>query len=269
MLEELLQEPFSTLILLTGAGVSAESGVPTFRGEQGHWTVGSRNYHPMDLATRAAFERMPYVVWAWYAYRRTVCRQAVPNMAHRAAALMEQRLGDRFLLITQNVDGLHLRAGNSPQRTYQIHGNIDFMRCYEECSSELYPIGERLGDKRQGQGLTPTEKAALVCPRCKAPTRPHVLWFDECYDEEHFRFESSLRAAARCELLITAGSSGATNLPNQVVAFARQARIIDINPEQTVFARYAQASGGLWLATNASQGLTRVARALTGACQPG
>lgn len=263
-LKALLVKTTGLVIVMTGAGVSAESGIPTFRGKEGYWAQGSRNYHPMELATREAFSRMPETVWAWYAYRKTVCNRAEPNAGHRAVALLEDRRGDDFLLLTQNVDGLHLRAGNTMERTYQIHGNIDFMRCFAECSNELYPIGDRLGFKAMGEKLTPAEVRALVCPRCGEIARPHVLWFDECYDEEHFRFHSSLMAAMRCELLVTVGSSGSTNLPNQVAARAQQARIIDVNPERTVFARYAEASGGMWLPSSASEGLATIAELLTG-----
>src|SRR2546426_10737611 len=98
------------VIALTGAGVSAESGIPTFRGRDGYWTVGSRDYHPQELATHAAFARMPWDVWAWYLYRRGVCRAAAPNPAHHA--LVRLAAHPRFALVTQNVDGLHRRAGS-------------------------------------------------------------------------------------------------------------------------------------------------------------
>ena len=119
----------SPVTVLTGAGISAESGIPTFRGPEGYWTVGSAEYHPQEMATVRMFEQAPDDVWAWYLYRLGVCRRAQPNAGHLALVEMEALLGDRFTLITQNVDGLHLQAGNSPQRTFQIHGNISFMRC--------------------------------------------------------------------------------------------------------------------------------------------
>src|SRR6185312_3235449 len=112
------------IVVLTGAGVSAESGIPTFRGKEGYWTVGSREYHPQELATHAAFTRMPWDVWAWYLHRRAVCRRAEPNAAHHALARLPCDL------ITQNVDGLHRRAGSRP---YAIHGDIDHMRCADDC----------------------------------------------------------------------------------------------------------------------------------------
>src|SRR5438552_13760341 len=101
---EALTKP-GRVVVLTGAGVSAESGIPTFRGKDGYWTVGAREYHPQELATHAAFERMPWEVWAWYLYRRGVCRGARPNAAHDALVRLDAHLGARFALVTQNVDG--------------------------------------------------------------------------------------------------------------------------------------------------------------------
>src|SRR5258707_520163 len=111
------------VIVLPGAGVSAESGIPTFRGKDGYWTIGTRDYHPQELATHAAFETMPWDVWAWYLYRRGVCRAAQPNAGHAAIVRWDATLGDRFALVTQNVDGLHPRAGSPPARTFAIHGD--------------------------------------------------------------------------------------------------------------------------------------------------
>ncbi|MBI3924222.1 MAG: RNA polymerase subunit sigma [Armatimonadetes bacterium] len=252
------------VVVLTGAGVSAESGIPTFRGKEGFWTIGSRDYHPMELATFSAFTQMPDDVWSWYLYRRTVCNRAKPNPGHRSLVALEEALGDQFLLITQNVDGLHLRAGNSPERTYQIHGNIDFMRCSQECSFTLYPIGDRAGPKEKGEGLTEEERRSLVCPACGARARPHVLWFDEAYDEPRFRYRSSMAAAEDCSVLVIVGTSGATNLPNQVAyrAAAAGALLIDVNPEAQPFSKLAQASGGLWLQLGAGEGLPPIVEQL-------
>jgi len=252
------------IVFLTGAGISAESSIPTFRGEEGYWTVGSKNYHPMDLATNRSFSQMPDSVWCWYLYRRTVCRRAQPNRGHRLLAELEDYLGDRFLLVTQNVDGLHLRAGNSLERTYQVHGNIDFMRCWENCCSELFEIPHEIGEMERGQDLSEEQKTLLVCPRCGGQARPHVLWFDECYDEEIFRFQSSLSAALSCGALISIGSSGTTNLPTQMVqgAAARGAVSVDINPERGPYAIVAEGSGGYWLQENAGSGLEKVAQSL-------
>jgi NAD-dependent deacetylase len=234
------------ILVLTGAGVSAESGIPTFRGKEGYWTVGSREYHPQEMATQAAFSRMPDEVWRWYLYRRAVCRGAAPNPAHLALAALEQQLGDEFLLVTQNVDGLHIRAGNSLERTYQIHGNIDFMRCASACSPELYEIPASAPLLERDAPLPAGTSEILRCPRCGARTRPHVLWFDEYYDEELYRFQSSLAAVHRADMLIVAGTSASTNLPNQMVALAarRGIPIFDINPGDNPFAHVAERSPG-------------------------
>jgi NAD-dependent deacetylase len=258
------RDSVGTLVVLTGAGISAESGIPTFRGEEGYWTVGSREYQPEEMATFSMFSHRPEAVWAWYLYRRGVCRAARPNAGHQAVVRLESALSDRFLLITQNVDGLHLRAGSSPERTYQIHGNIDFARCAAECGAPIRPLPDTLGSKGKGESLTEEERAALRCS-CGGWLRPHVLWFDECYDEEHFRFHSSLRAAATATLLLVVGTSGATNLPMQVgqAALAAGATIVDLNPEPNPFSRLAErAERGFFLQGSAGSFLPRIAEAL-------
>lgn len=232
-------------MFLTGAGISAESGIPTFRGPEGYWQVGSRNYHPMDLATFEAFSEMPDDVWAWYLHRRGVCRAAEPNAAHRALVTLEERRGDDFVLLTQNVDGLHLLAGNTLRRTYQIHGNLDFMRCAADCDPARVPIPEGVDVVwEKGRRLGAHERALLVCPTCGGRARPHVLWFDECYDEAHFRFDSSLAAAARASLLVVVGTTGQTNLPMHVGALVtrRNAPMIVVNPEPSPFTELADAN---------------------------
>ncbi len=252
------------VLFLTGAGISAESGIPTFRGPEGYWTIGSRNYHPTELATRAAFERMPREVWAWYLYRRAVCRAAAPNEAHLALVELERALRDRFLLLTQNVDGLHLRAGSEPRRTYQIHGNIDFMRYVDESQSAPLPIPEGIDVAwAKGRALSDAEWDLLASPR-GVRARPHVLWFDETYDEENFRFESSLRAASRASLLVVVGTTGATSLPIQVGALAARSGVplVVINPESNPFVELAERSGGAYLEGTAVEYVPPLCRAL-------
>jgi NAD-dependent deacetylase len=229
------------LTVLTGAGISAESGIPTFRGPEGYWTVGSREYHPQEMATYAMFRKKPLEVWRWYLYRRHVCGAADPNDGHRALAGMERLFEDRFTLITQNVDGLHLRAGSSPGRTFQIHGNVFFMRCSRECSREIYPLPHGLEIRSRDDALPDNAADVLRCPVCGGLTRPHVLWFDETYDEDFYRFHSSLAVAGHTDLLIIVGTSGATNLPAQVAwTVGRQGGvIIDINIEQNPFSQLA------------------------------
>jgi NAD-dependent deacetylase len=225
------------VVVLTGAGISAESGIPTFRGAEGYWVVGSRNYMPQEMATNEMFQRAPEEVWRWYLYRFGVCKDALPNPGHAALVALERALGDRFTLVTQNIDGLHRRAGS--QRVFCIHGDAAYVRCAADCGLgvvDLPPLGPR------GPGpLTGAEQAALTCPRCGGWLRPHVLWFDECYDEENYRLDSTLRAAAAAELLLVVGTSGATNLPMQIgqLVYRRGAALVDVNPEENPFAELA------------------------------
>jgi NAD-dependent deacetylase len=229
--------------VLTGAGISAESGIPTFRGPEGYWTVGSTEYRPEQMATEAMFALDPWEVWSWYLYRRTVCRHAEPNAGHLAVARMEELLGDRFRLITQNVDGLHLRAGSSNERTFQIHGNLHFMRCKASCSQDLYPVPTAMEDKGRNQPLSEYEKTLLVCPACGGMTRPHVLWFDEFYNEHFYAADSAIQWASRSDLLLVVGTAGATNLPMQIGRLVSQnpeALLIDVNPSPNPFQELAR-----------------------------
>jgi NAD-dependent deacetylase len=229
------------ITVLTGAGISAESGIPTFRGPEGYWTVGSKVYQPQEMATWRMFTHDPEEVWKWYLYRLGVCLKAQPNAGHLALVELERRFNDRFTLITQNVDGLHLRAGSDPRRTFQIHGNIFFMRCSQGCTQALFPLPAALKPKQQGEDLTAADRQLIHCPQCNAYARPHVLWFDETYNETYFRYRSSLETAARTRLLIIVGTSGATNLPNQIVreVYRRGGTVIDINLEATPFTQMA------------------------------
>jgi NAD-dependent deacetylase len=234
------------VLVLTGAGVSAESGIPTFRGKEGYWTVGAREYHPQELATHDAFERMPWEVWAWYLYRRGVCRAAEPNAAHQAIVRWDAALGARFGLITQNVDGLHRRAGSPAERTYPIHGDIGLMRCAAECTLDRFPVPDSVPALGKGEAVSTELKAVLVCPTCGGMARPHVLWFDESYDEPRFFLDTARRLAMGSTLLVVAGTSAQTNLPWQVVTLAARAgaTIVDINVEDNPFAEIAAQSGG-------------------------
>jgi NAD-dependent deacetylase len=236
----------SRLTVLTGAGISAESGIPTFRGPEGYWTVGSKVYHPQEMATYAMFRRRPDAVWQWYLHRASVCQTAAPNPGHAAVAAMDRLLGERFTLITQNVDGLHLRAGSPEERTYQIHGNVFQTRCAAACSPALHPLPSVLVGRPPDAPLSDREQALLTCPRCGDRLRPHVLWFDEVYDEAYFRFHSSLRTAAATGLLFVVGTSGATNLPNQVAGtvFQNGGTIIDIDTAPNPFSQLALRTPG-------------------------
>ena len=252
------------IVALTGAGISAESGIPTFRGKEGYWVVGSRHYHPQELATWEAYDARPELVWPWYLYRRAVCRASQPNAGHQALRRLDQELRDRFVLVTQNVDGLHLRAGNAPERTYEIHGNIDYMRCSLECSAERYPVPPVFDPWTRESALTDELWRHLRCPACGAMARPHVLWFDECYDEPRYRFESSLRAVQGAALLLVVGTAGATTLPVRMGQMAAQldVPIVDVNPAANSFATLARHTGGYAAVGSSGEHLPEMARRL-------
>lgn len=227
----------SRVVIVTGAGISAESGIPTFRGKEGYWTIGSKEYHPQELATLAAYTKLPREVWHWYLYRRTVCRKAAPNPAHYALAELERALGDDFTLISQNVDGLHLEAGNSRERTLEVHGNIDYMRVHQD-GSKAKPIRIPHAMPMLGKHDPLTDELwALLVDERGRPTRPHILWFDEYYDEGLYRASSALDAARACELIVVVGTSGAAAIPWNASAEALRhgAAMIVIDPERGEF----------------------------------
>lgn len=242
------------LTVLTGAGLSADSGIPTFRDVDGFWTVDSKNYTPQEMATYQMFSSKPLEVWKWYLYRKGICAKASPNKGHYAIRQLEELFGDRFRLISQNVDGLHLAAGNSLDRTYFIHGTLEYCRCGEECSGELFRFPDFTLEK--GQELTSDQLQKLKCCKCNAFTRPHVLWFDECYDEKYYRRDSALRAAEETGLLLIVGTSGATTLPHIVVqtVMAKNGIVIDINKNANYFSTSVEANrNGFALVGNSSE----------------
>ncbi|GBD09186.1 NAD-dependent protein deacylase Sir2 [Candidatus Thermoflexus japonica] len=201
------------VVALTGAGISAESGVPTFRGPGGLWG----RYRPEELATPEAFTRDPTRVWEWYAWRRERIARAEPNPAHRTLAEMEAALPG-FRLITQNVDGLHQRAGS--RRVIELHGNIWRVRCVRE--------GRTWEDDR-----VPLPEIPPRCPACGAWLRPDVVWFGEPLPPAAWR--QALEAAQQAEIFLVIGTSGmvepAASLPR--LARAHGAWIIEFNLEET------------------------------------
>ena len=200
------------VVALTGSGISAESGVPTFRDAQtGLW----ERYDPLELATPEAFARDPRLVWEWYEWRRGLVANAEPNPGHEALAELERRIAG-FALVTQNVDGLHQRAGS--RRVIELHGNI--MR--SRCSEEGVVVREHEGEE------TPPH-----CPRCGEFLRPDVVWFGEMLP--FGALEEASEAARRCDLFLSIGTSNlvypAAALPYE--ALANGATLVEINPTQT------------------------------------
>ncbi len=203
--------------VLTGAGVSAESGVPTFRGEDGLW----KQYRAEELATPEAFARDPALVWEWYRWRRGLIREKKPNPAHYALVELEKGLaarGGEFGLITQNVDGLHEKAGS--KRVIPIHGNIWEVRCADR----------RCGWKKVDRG----ELEDLPrCPKCGGLARPGVVWFGEALPAD--ALDEVERILEGCDLFLVAGTSGVVQ-PAASFAWAarrRGAQVIEVNLEPT------------------------------------
>jgi len=227
------------ITFLVGAGLSAESGIPVFRGKDGYWTDGSKNYTPQEIGTKRMFQVNANEVWRWYLYRLTLCNKANPNKGHKLLSKIERKLGDRFSLVSQNVDGLHFRKESKVDRLFLIHGDLRYMRCSEECSTNLYEIPSELLKKERTREtpLSYEEAQLLKCPNCGEETRPHVLWFDEYYNDQYYYLAKVLRIAKETGLLLVIGTSGATNLPKRIVenTIRRQGTVIDINPNDNEF----------------------------------
>ncbi|MBI3090015.1 MAG: NAD-dependent deacylase [Candidatus Tectomicrobia bacterium] len=199
--------------VLTGAGISAESGVPTFRGADGLW----RRYRAEDLATPQAFARDPRLVWEWYDWRRQLIAKVEPNAGHLALARLEARCPD-FSLITQNVDGLHPKAGS--RRLVELHGNIWRLRCTAEQRT--------LVDAR-----VPLPELPPRCPTCQALARPDVVWFGEALPQAVL--EAAFEAAREAEVFLVVGTAAvvqpAASLP--LTAKRAGAYVIEVNLEPT------------------------------------
>jgi len=204
------------IAILTGAGISAESGIPTFREAQtGLWA----QYNPEELATPQAFSSNPDLVWEWYQWRKEIVAQAEPNPGHFALANMESiaaGTGTLFTLITQNVDGLHQRAGS--QKIIELHGNINRSKCFE--------CGLVAGDE------TPDHEHPR-CKNCGGMLRPDVVWFGE--NLPSFALQTAWDVAQNCDVFFSIGTSAlvqpAASLP--LVALQKGAVLIEVNPNPT------------------------------------
>ena len=202
-----------SVAVLTGAGVSAESGVPTFRDAQtGLWA----QFDPQKLATPDAFRRNPKLVWDWYAWRRKLVAKAEPNAGHRALAILEGRVSD-FVLITQNVDGLHRRAGS--RNVVELHGNIGRVKCSRE--NTIVEHWTEVGDE------------VPRCAGCGAPLRPDVVWFEETLPPD--ALQAAEDAARRCQILLVVGTSAEVYPAAALPYYAKSAgaTIVEINPNPT------------------------------------
>jgi NAD-dependent deacetylase len=207
--------PQDTLFVLTGAGVSAESGLPTFRGMNGLW----RGHRVEDVASPQAFMADPSLVWQFYSERRERHRTVKPNPAHFALAEFERALGDRFVLCTQNVDLLHEQAGS--QRVIHMHGRIMWSRCSDpRCGTKPFEDGRAYRSRDE----------IPRCERCGAMIRPHICWFGEV----PFQMDLVLHQLEAATVVLVVGSSGVVEPAASFVRIARRngARTIYVGPEE-------------------------------------
>lgn len=218
------------IAVLTGAGVSKESGVPTFRDAlEGLWA----RYDPQELATPHAFERNPKLVWDWYEFRRGLVRKAKPNPGHVALTDIQKRKPDTWI-ITQNVDDLHEQAES--QNVIHLHGNIASTKCSADCRGnptliDLNALPETL--------TWDAEKQPPPCPYCGAYARPDVVWFGEMLPADALSDAHDLSVA--CDLMIVVGTSGlvtpAANLPRY--AKRAGASVLEVNPDYSMISSIA------------------------------
>lgn len=209
-----------SVTVLTGAGVSKESGVPTFRDAlEGLWA----RFSPEQLATSEAFQRNPKLVWDWYQFRRELVQRATPNPGHVAIASLEKRL-PRLITVTQNVDDLHERAGS--QYVYHLHGRIANNRCFFDCQGDgTYIDVSRMTWNR--------EFGPPPCPYCGRWVRPDVVWFGESLPVD--ALEKAMESSISSEVMLVIGTSGLVSPASMLPSLARDhgAVVIEVNPDDT------------------------------------
>jgi NAD-dependent deacetylase len=235
------------VLVVTGAGISAESGIPTFRGAGGYW----RNLDPTKLATQSAFDSDPELVWQWYRERRDMIRRAGPNAAHRAVAKLSA-CADEFFLLTQNVDNLHDRAEWDGYRIpgdqiAHVHGDIFISKCERGDFARFESSDDRAGVPR--------------CPKCGARLRPGVVWFGEGLDpREVARVDNYVRARP-CDAVLVVGTTVAFEyiVHWTRLAAGRRGRLIEINPDD----QFLGALGAEWVKEKAASALPRLVEELT------
>lgn len=215
----------SRIVVFTGAGVSAESGIPTFRDAlTGLW----ERYDPQQLATAEGFAADPALVWQWYASRRARIREVVPNPAHHAIARLANERG--ACVVTQNVDGLHARAGAA--HVVELHGNIARAKCFEACGW--------IGDADDLEAAD--DRAPPRCPACSAHTRPDVVWFGE--ELPAAAWTRAEEACAHCDLCLVVGTSGLVYPASGLPSIAKQsgARVVVVGLEESPIDAIAEVS---------------------------
>lgn len=203
------------LFVLTGAGISVESGIPTFRGQDGLW----EGHRIEEVATPEAFARDPELVWRFYSMRRAHAARCAPNKGHSALAQLEKKLGDRLMICTQNMDGLHEAAGS--ERVLHMHGQLFQSRCSNgKCNSEPF------ADTKCYE----TKAEISKCAECGALLRPHICWFGEM----PFHMEEVSRAIEKCTVSLTIGTSGVVQPAASFVLMAAEhgAKTYYVGPEE-------------------------------------
>ncbi len=220
-----------SVCVLTGSGISAESGLPTFRGIGGLW----RTHRVEELASPQGFARNPQLVWTWYSERRTAHSGVEPSPAHVALAQIERRVPD-FTLVTQNVDSLHLRSGS--RNVLELHGKLREAKC-TRCDARR-PLDDVILTFRQAQGPN-DELAALEHDGCGGMWRPDIVWFGESLPPAVL--QAAFDAARRAELMLVVGTSGIVQ-PAASLATKRctRAYVVEVNPEETALTPHADRS---------------------------
>jgi NAD-dependent deacetylase len=211
--------PEAPVVVLTGAGISAESGVPTFRGEGGLW----KEYRAQDLATPEAFARDPELIWRFYAWRRQLVGGCRPNRGHMILAEIERQL-QPFTLVTQNIDGLHQRAGS--KNVIELHGSLWGLRC-TQCGQAWRDLA------------VPLEPSPPLCPNCGSIARPAVVWFGEPLDPQVL--DRATEACSRAATMLVVGTSALVQPAAQLPLTAKRAgaQLIEVNLESTPLTPHA------------------------------
>lgn len=249
------------ILVITGAGISVESGIRPYRSEDGTGVYEDDDeFNPLKVLRSDTVYHHPEMLWEYVLSRfNSVVRDAEPNRAHYALATLESHMGDRFGLVTQNIDGLHLKAGSSPERTIELHGSSR-MRCSDECWIRNNDGVPEIWDIPEDASMD-----NLVCPRCGAFTRPHALMFDEAYSQELYRSEEATDWADRADVVITVGCSAvvpvAQILANTVVR--NGGSVIDINPAQESTIGDTAEQQGMRLRMSAGDALPRLVDFMT------
>ncbi len=231
------------IVFFSGAGISAESGIPTFRNPGGLWD----KFKPEDFATLEAFHKDPKKVWKWYDERRMLMKKAQPNEAHKLIAQLETKLKDKaeIIVITQNIDELHQRAGSS--KVIELHGNIWTIRCtvcgYKEKNYD-----------------TPLKELPPKCTKCGALARPDVVWFGEMLPQD--AWEEAVMYSSTCDVFVSIGTSAqvypAAYLPH--IAKEKGAYLVEINIEETELTPFVDR----FIRKKASEGMKEFADMLLG-----